>query len=51
MLICDNGNIREMTPEEEYIANNLPDPNEPDAEAEDFQRALEDLGVNFNEEE
>lgn len=26
MQICDNGIIREMTPEEEDIANNLPDP-------------------------
>lgn len=28
MLICDNGVIREMTPEEEEVANNLPDPSE-----------------------
>ena len=26
MKICDNGTIREMTPEEEAIAENLPDP-------------------------
>ena len=26
MLICDNGVIREMTPEEIEMANNLPDP-------------------------
>ena len=28
MLICDNGIIREMTPEEEEIANNMPNPND-----------------------
>lgn len=50
MLICDNGIIRDMTAEEEYTANNLPDPTDPDAETEDYQQALEDLGVNFNEE-
>lgn len=26
MKICDNGVIRDMTPEEEYTANHLPDP-------------------------
>ena len=28
MLICDNGLIREMTPEEEYVAEHLPNPEE-----------------------
>ena len=28
MLICDNGVIREMTPEEIERYNNLPDPNQ-----------------------
>lgn len=35
MQICDNGVMREMTEEEEYTANHLPDPAEQvnDAEA------------------
>lgn len=28
MKICDNGTVRDMTEEEEYIANNMPDPAE-----------------------
>lgn len=28
MQICDNGVMREMTEEEEYLANHMPDPTE-----------------------
>lgn len=34
MKICDNGIIRDMTEEEEYIANNMPDPAEQIGESE-----------------
>ena len=44
MLICDNGIIREMTPEEEYIANHIPDP-------EDIATAEEIVEILTGEEE
>jgi len=34
MLICDNGVMREMTEEEEYLANHMPDPNEQTTDAD-----------------
>ena len=49
MLICDNGVIREMTPEEVDYGNNLPDPTDPEASAKDYDEALEELGVVINE--
>ena len=38
MQICDNGVMRDMTEEEEYLANHMPDPNEQidDSEALDI---------------
>ena len=39
MLICDNGVIREMTEEEEYTAENLPNP-EDGATAEELLAIL-----------
>lgn len=34
MQICDNGVMRDMTEEEEYLANHMPDPNEQTTDAE-----------------
>lgn len=44
MLICNNGVIREMTEEEEYTANHLPNP-------EDMAGADELLGILTGESE
>ena len=40
MKICDNGTIREMTPDEEEIAENLPDPTNMPADDAELLRII-----------
>lgn len=42
MWICDNGVMREMTADEEYTANHLPDPEDMIDDAEAFALLIGD---------
>ena len=43
MKICDNGVIRDMTPEEEAIAENMPDPEIVMVDPTEIAEALEEI--------